>query len=64
MTLPSTAIKATRVASRAIPEGMEYLFTAFDLPREEKADMPPAGEMKVYVTVAEGQAPVFTKVIR
>jgi hypothetical protein len=43
---------------------MEYLFTAVDLPREEKADMPPAGEMKVYVTVAEGATPVFTKVIR
>lgn len=61
---PMIHAKATRVASRAIPEGMEYLFTAFDLPREEKADMPPAGEMKVYVTVAEGQTPVFTKVIR
>lgn len=56
--------KATKVAARTIPEGMEYLFTAVDLPREEKADMPPAGEMKVYVTVAEGATPVFTKVIR
>lgn len=61
---PMIHAKATRVASRAIPEGMEYLFIAVDLPREEKADMPPAGEMKVYVTVAEGQTPVFTKVIR
>ena len=61
---PMIHAKATRVASRTIPEGMEYLFIAVDLPREEKADMPPAGEMKVYVTVAEGQTPVFTKVIR
>lgn len=61
---PMIHAKATMVAIRAIPEGMEYLFTAVDLPREEKSDMPPAGEMKVYVTVAEGEAPVFTKVIR
>lgn len=61
---PMIHAKATMVASRVIPEGMEYLFTAVDLPREEKADMPPAGEMKVYVTVAEGETPVFTKVIR
>ena len=61
---PMIHAKATMVAARTIPEGMEYLFTAVDMPREEKADMPPAGEMKVYVTVAEGEAPVFTKVIR
>ena len=61
---PMIHAKATMVASRAIPEGMEYLFTAVDLPREDKPDMPPAGEIKVYVTVASGEAPVFTKVIR
>ena len=61
---PMIHAKATMVAARTIPEGMEYLFTAIDLPREEKADMPPTGEMKVYVTVAEGETPVFTKVIR
>ena len=43
---------------------MEYLFTAEDLPREEKADMPPAGEMQVYVTVVKDATPVFTKVVR
>lgn len=44
--------------------GTDYLFTAEDLPREDKPNMPPAGEMKVYVTVAPGQAPVFTSVVR
>ena len=61
---PMIHAKATMVASRSIPEGMEYLFTAVDLPREEHPDMPPAGEMQVYVTVAEGATPVFTRVIR
>jgi flavodoxin len=61
---PMMHAKATEVALRDIPEGKEYLFTAVDLPREDRDDLPPAGEMKVYVTVAEGQTPVFTKVIR
>jgi flavodoxin len=61
---PMIHAKATRVAMRTIPEGMEYLFTAEDLPREEKADMPPAGEMQVYVTVVKDATPVFTKVVR
>ncbi len=30
----------------------------------KKPAMPPAGEMQVYVTVAKGAAPVFTKVVR
>ena len=56
--------KAKTVAVRSLPDGTEYLFTAVDLPRENKPDMPPAGEMQVYVTVVNGAAPVFTKVIR
>ncbi|MBO4315108.1 MAG: NAD(P)H-dependent oxidoreductase [Prevotella sp.] len=56
--------KAKSVASRTIPGGTEYLFTAVDLPREGGPQMPPAGEMQVYVTVEEGVAPVFTKVVR
>lgn len=56
--------KAKSVASRAIPDGKEYLFTAVDLPREGTPQMPSAGEMQVYVTVVEGAAPVFTKVVR
>lgn len=61
---PMIHAKAKTVASRAIPEGNEYLFTAVDLPRKDNPNMPPTGEMQVYVTVANGEAPVFTKVIR
>ena len=61
---PMLNAKATTVASRAIPEGTEYLFTAQDLPREKKADMPLASEIKVYVTVEKDAKPVFTKVVR
>ena len=64
---PMISAKAATVASRAIPGGMEYLFTAFDKPREgapvPMPDMEPR-PMKVYVTVEEGQAPVFTQVAR
>ena len=55
--------QAKAVASRTIPEGTEYLFTAEDLPREDNPGMP-TGELKVYVTVAEGENPVFTRVVR
>ena len=61
---PMLNAKASAVASRAIPDGVEYLFTALPVPREPDAKMPPATEMKVYVTVEEGQAPVFTQVVR
>ena len=56
--------KAESVGERTIPEGKEYLFVAADLPREDAPDMPPAGMMKVYVIVANGEAPVFTQVVR
>ena len=60
------------VATRDLPDGTEYLFSARDLPREmpefakgdKKPDLPPAGEMKIYVTVTAGQTPVFTRVVR
>lgn len=61
---PMLNAKAVTVASRTIPEGTEYLFNAKDLPREDNPKMPPAGELKVYVTVEKGDTPVFTKVIR
>ena len=61
---PMINARATTVASRTIPEGMEYLFVAKDMPREQGPKMPPAGDMKVYVTVEKGDTPVFTKVIR
>ena len=44
-------------------DGTEYLFTAVNLPREDKPDMP-TDEIQVYVTVEKDKAPVFTKVIR
>jgi len=61
---PMLNAKAITAASRAITDGTEYLFTAKDLPREDKPDMPPPSEIKVYVLVEKGKAPVFTKVVR
>ena len=61
---PMMHAKAECAGSRAIPGGTEYLFLAVDLPREEIPDMPPMGEMKVYVTAIDGEAPVFTRVVR
>ena len=61
---PMLNAKAKSVAMRAVPDGSEYCFTAVDQPREDKPDMPPAGELKVFVLVANGQAPVFTRVVR
>ena len=63
---PMLNAKATTVASRSVQDGdgTEYLFTAMDMPREKKADMPPASEIKVYVLVEKGKAPEFTKVVR
>ena len=61
---PMMHAQAKTVASRAIPDGVEYVFTAVDLPREDRPNMPPAGEMTVYVTVVGDEAPVFTRVIR
>lgn len=61
---PMLHAQAMTVATRALPNGTEYFFTAEDMPREVKPDMPPAGELQVFVTVLDGQAPVFTKVVR
>ena len=61
---PMMHAQAKAVASRTIPDGVEYVFTAVDLPREDRPNMPPAGEMTVYVTVVGDEAPVFTRVIR
>lgn len=60
---PMLHAEAKTVASRNIPNGVEYLFTAIDLPREDNPDMP-VREIKVYVTVENGAAPVFTNVVR
>ena len=62
---PMLHAKAVTAASREVPDGVEYLFVAEDLPREgAPADLPPSGPIKVYVLVEEGQAPVFTQVVR
>ena len=61
---PMLHAQAKSVATRALPNGTEYRFTAVDLPREDKPDLPPASEIQVYVTVADGAAPVFTRVVR
>ena len=61
---PMLHAEAKTVASRNLPDGVEYLFTAVDIPREDNPKMPPAGELKVYVTVEKGAAPVFTNVVR
>ena len=61
---PMLHAEAKTVASRNLPDGVEYLFTAVDIPREDNPKMPPAGELKVYVTVENGAAPVFTNVVR
>ena len=61
---PMLHAKAKTFASRSIPNGVEYLFFAVDLPRKDNPKMPPAGVLQVYVTVENGKAPVFTKVIR
>lgn len=61
---PMLHAQAKSVSSRNIPDGVEYLFTAVDLPRGDNPNMPPAGEMMVYVTLVGDETPVFTKVIR
>ena len=61
---PMMHAKAKTVATRAIHNGTEYLFTAEDLPRDDRPNMPPAGELKVYVIVVGDEAPVFTRVVR
>jgi len=60
---PMIHARAASVASRSIPGGTEYLFTAVDLPREGAPQAEPR-ELKVYVTAEEGKDPVFTQVIR
>jgi len=61
---PMIHAEAVSVATRPIPYGIEYLYIAKNLPRADRPDLPATGEMKIYVTVARGKAPVFTKVVR
>ena len=60
---PMLNAKAKAVAVRTVADGTEYLFTAVSMPREDRPDQAPA-EIQVFVIVADGQAPVFTRVVR
>lgn len=55
--------KASKVASRTIPGGTEYEFTSLTAPRGATPDSGMM-EIKVYVTVKDGEAPEFTQVVR
>ena len=55
--------KASKVASRTIPGGTEYEFTALTAPFGPNPDSRMM-EITVYVTVKDGEAPVFTQVVR
>ena len=59
---PMIHAKPVEVASRPVPDGTEYLFTARDLPRDGGETL--GNELKVYVLAEEGQDPVFTQVVR
>ena len=61
---PMLDAKASAVAVRNTPWGVEYQFAALPNVREGRPDMPPAVEMTVYVLAEEGKAPVFTRVVR
>ena len=58
---PMINAKAVSVASRILPEGTEYVFSAADQPREPEAA---PREITVYVLAETGKAPVFTQVLR
>ena len=60
---PMLRAKAAAVATRALPNGTEYLFTAVDEPRDDVPAAEP-NEIKVYVTALNGETPVFTQVVR
>ena len=61
---PMIHARATDVTSRKVPEGTEYLFTAMDLPRDDNPQEKPSIPFQIFVLAAEGQAPVFTQVVR
>ncbi len=61
---PMIHAKAQSVASRIVADGVEHLFTAVDLPREGADTTATLNQMQVYVLVADGAAPVFTRVVR
>ena len=60
---PMLHATAAEVAPRPVPGGMEYLFTALDAPREGAPEAEPRS-IRIYVLALDGQAPVFTQVLR
>ena len=60
---PMIQAKPAAVASRTVPGGTEYLFTALSqpIPGSAASSLP---QMKVYVLAENGKAPVFTRVVR
>ncbi len=54
---------ASKVASRKIPGGTEYQFIALTAPRQATPESKMV-EITVYVAVKDGEAPVFTQVVR
>ena len=61
---PMLNAKAATVSSRAVENGIEYRFTATPVPSEDRPDFPPMGDVTVFVLAEDGQAPVFTQVLR
>ena len=63
---PMLHAQAKAVATRTLPDGVEYLFTALDTQYNIVASdtTPTEIPIQVYVTVLNGAAPVFTRVVR
>ena len=72
MTLFNTAVgdypmihaEAMTYAKRMLENGTEYMFKAIDLSHDDSHSATPAAELTIYVLVADGEAPVFTQVMR
>lgn len=61
---PMIHARAVRVSSRPIEGGTEYNFLAENLNEDGQPEHPGANRINVWVIAAEGQAPVFTRVVR
>lgn len=69
---PMLNAEPTEVAFRSNNGKLEYRFTAVDKPREDRAtadstdkpDLPPAGNIQVYVLIDKGVDTSFTEVVR
>jgi flavodoxin len=61
-TYPMIQAKASKVSSRPIPGGTEYIFEAAAPGNPAFGDAPSA--MKIYVVDIKGQEPAFTRVVR